>query len=58
MRYIVEELSANFLQDKKWSKRVKRLLSGWVRGIIGERLAFKAAERQVKLVKVASSYSS
>lgn len=56
--YIVEELSANFLQDKKWSKRVKRLLSGWVRGIIGERLAFKAAERQVKLVKVASSYSS
>lgn len=56
--YIVEELSANFLQDKKWPKRVKRLLSGWVRGIIGERLAFKAAERQVKLVKVASSYSS
>ena len=56
--YIVEELSANFLQDKKCPKRVKRLLSGWVRGIIGERLAFKAAERQVKLVKVASSYSS
>ena len=56
--YIVEELSANFLQDKNWPKRVKRLLSGWVRGIIDERLAFKAAERQVKIVKVAASYSS
>lgn len=56
--YIVEELSANFLQDLKLPKRVKRLLSGWVRGIIGERLAFKAAERQVKLVKVAAGYSS
>ena len=56
--YIVEELSANFPLDPKLPKRVKRLLSGWVRGIIDERLAFKAAERQVTLVKVAAGYSS
>ena len=56
--YIVEELSAQFLPKKGLSKRCRRLLSGWVRGIISERLAFKAAERGLKLVKVAAAYSS
>lgn len=40
------------------SKYWRRRLSAWVRGLLAERLEFKAAERRVRLIYVPAAYSS
>ena len=55
--YVVEDLSHRFYL-KGFSKQTNRLLSSWVRGIIAQRLSFKAALHGVSLVKVPAAYSS
>lgn len=40
------------------SKKTRRMLSVWIRGIIKERLDFKAGARSVWIILVPSSYSS
>lgn len=56
--YVVEELSQNFTFSKKISRRVKRMLSSWVRSTMRERLLFKAAQYGIKVAFVAAAYSS
>lgn len=55
--YVVEDLSHRFYLEG-FPKQTNRLLSGWVRGVIAERLAFKTALHGVKLIKMPASYSS
>lgn len=55
--YIIEDLGHRFNLDG-FSKAVNRLLSGWVRGFIRERLFFKAALFGRKIVKVPAAYGS
>lgn len=55
--FIVESFGRLFRME--WiSKKVRNRLSRWVRGLIDERLAFKAAVHQVRVVKVPAAYSS
>ncbi len=55
--YVVEQFS-NLFSMKGISKKVRRMLSSWIRGIIDERLAFKAATHGVWIIHVPASYSS
>ena len=55
--FIVEAFGRLF-QMEGISKKVRNRLSRWVRGLIDERLAFKAAVHQVRVAKVPAAYSS
>ena len=55
--FIVEAFGAVFRMDGITAK-VKNRLSRWVRGLIDERLIFKAAAYGVRIAKVPAAYSS
>ena len=55
--YVIEKFSNSFSM-KGISKKTRRMLSVWIRGIIKERLEFKAGARGVWIICVPSSYSS
>ena len=55
--YVLECLSEVF-DLKGISKKVRRKLSMWCRGIIRERMYYKAAKRGIRIVEVAAAYSS
>ena len=55
--FIVEAFGQVFRMEGI-SKKVRNRLSRWVRGLIDERLAFKAAVHQVLVAKVPAAYSS
>ena len=54
---IIEELGQCFRMSGI-SKKMRNRLSRWVRGLIAERLAFKAAVYGCRIVKVPAAYSS
>jgi len=54
--FIVEAFGRLF-QMEGISKKVRNRFSRWVRGLIDERLAFKAAVHQVRVAKVPAAYS-
>lgn len=56
--YVLEDLSHRFRMDGDYSKKVRNMLSKWVRGTIKERLLFKTASRGIQVVFVPASYSS
>lgn len=49
--YLVEQFAESF-DYSGMSREVRRRLSGWMRGVIADRLAFKVAERGARLVYV------
>ena len=55
--YIVEDLSHRF-DYGNLPKPIRRRLSGWVKGVIRDRMLFKAAAHGAKIVMVPCSYSS
>ncbi|MGN1149780.1 MAG: zinc ribbon domain-containing protein [Sutterella sp.] len=55
--FIVEALGELFRMEGI-SKRIRNRLSRWVRGLINERLLFKAAVYGVRIAKVPAAYSS
>lgn len=55
--FIVEAFGRVF-QMEGISKKVKNRLSRWVRGLIDERLCFKAAVHGVRIAKIPAAYSS
>lgn len=55
--FIVESLGECFRMEGI-SKKVRNRLSHWVRGLIDERLKFKAAVKGVRIAKVPAAYSS
>lgn len=56
--YALEDLSHRFTFEGKYSRKVRNLLSKWVRGTIRERFLFKAAKAGVQVVFVPAAYSS
>lgn len=55
--YLVEQFAESF-DYSGMSREVRRRLSGWMRGVIADRLAFKVAERGARLVYVPANYTS
>ena len=56
--YALEDLSHRFTFDGVYSKKVRNMLSKWVRGTIKDRLLFKTACAGVQVVFVPAAYSS
>ena len=56
--YALEDLSHRFTFEGKYSRKVRNLLSKWVRGTIKERFLFKAAKAGAQVVFVPAAYSS
>lgn len=56
--YALEDLSHRFTFEGKYSRKVRNLLSKWVRGTIKDRFLFKAAKAGVQVVFVPAAYSS
>ena len=56
--YALEDLSHRFTFDGKYGKKVRNMLSKWVRGTIKDRLLFKTACAGVQVVFVPAAYSS
>ena len=56
--YLVEKLCARFRFRRHTSKKAKNKLSMWIRGIIHDRLEFKAFVNEVKLFYVPAAYTS
>ena len=56
--YLIEKLCARFRYARYISKEAKNKLSMWIRGIIRERLEFKAFVHEVKLFYVPAPYTS
>ncbi|MGN1149884.1 MAG: transposase, partial [Sutterella sp.] len=55
--YILEAFSGHW-DLRRFPPSVRRRMNGWVRGLIAERLEYKAAVCGIQLVYVAASYSS
>lgn len=55
--YVLECFGSSF-DLSGFSKKTRRYLSSWVRGLIRERICFKCSRRGVKVVEVAAAYSS
>ena len=55
--YILEAFS-NSWDLSRFPLKVRRMLSGWVRGLIADRVEYKTSVYGIKLVYVAASYSS
>lgn len=55
--YILEAFSNNW-DLSRFPPSVRRRMSGWVRGLIAERLEYKAAVFGIQLVHITASYSS
>ena len=55
--YILEAFS-NSWDLSRFSPKVRRMLSGWVRGLIAERMEYKTSVYGIKLVYVTAAYSS
>ena len=56
--YALEDLSHRFTFEGKYSRKVRNLLSKWVRGTIKDRFMFKAAKAGAHVVFVPAAYSS
>ena len=56
--YALEDLSHRFTFEGKYSRKVRNLLSKWVRGTIRDRFLFKAAKAGTQVVFVPAAYSS
>ena len=55
--YILEAFS-NSWDLSRFPPKVRRMLSGWVRGLIADRVEYKTSVYGIKLVYVVASYSS
>ena len=56
--YVMEDLSHRFLFTGKFSSETRRMLSGWVRGVIRKRMLFKSALHGAGIAYVPCAYSS
>ena len=56
--YVMEDLSHRFLFTGKFSMETRRMLSGWVRGVIRKRMLFKSALHGAGIAYVPCAYSS
>jgi len=54
----VERLNFTSKRKSKFSKRVKRLLSTWMKGLVIERLKYKTEEKGIELIEVNAAYTS
>lgn len=56
--YVMEDLNHRFMVNGNYSRKVKKMLSHWVRGTIKERMLFKSALHGAMVAYVPSAYSS